>query len=247
MRRFLLATAILSAGLVPAPQPAHAQLATVCTNCDTIAQQLLDYARQGQQYLTEMAQLQTNLQQYANMVQNTVALPQQIWANVQSDISQVRGLANAASLLTGNSGTILTRLNTAGAYFNQLNMTPQQLENQLTVWQQTLGNSGNSLARTLGVQQGQEQNYTALQAAISAHSQTAAGQMEAIQAGNESLGLINTQLQQVQTTLTTAAQETATRDIVAADRQAAADAQWQDVFANAPMPATTGGQTMQFQ
>ena len=56
---------------------------------------------------------------------------------------------------------------------------------------QTFGNAANSLGRTLGVQQGQESNYTALQAAVQNHSQTAAGQMQAIQATNEALGVMN--------------------------------------------------------
>jgi P-type conjugative transfer protein TrbJ len=195
----------------------------ICANCATFAQQLIDYAKQAQQYLTEVSQLQTQMQQYATMIQNTVALPMSLWTQVQGDIQQVRGLANMASLLTGNAGGILNRLNMAGSYFNSLSMTPQQLSNQFSMWQTTLGNAGNSLARTLGVQQGQEQSYTALQSAIQRHSESAAGQMQAIQAGNESLGLMNTQLQQIHTTLVATAQEIATRDIVQGERDAAQD------------------------
>ncbi len=76
--------------------------------------------------------------------------------------------------------------------------------------------------------------------ATRAHSRTAAGQMQAIQAGNELAGLTNTQLQQIQTTLTAAAQEQATRDMIAADRQAMQDAQY-EAFMAPPPPAATGG------
>ena len=38
------------------------------------------------------------------MVTNTVALPQEVWGTVQSDIMRVQALSNAASLLSGNSG-----------------------------------------------------------------------------------------------------------------------------------------------
>lgn len=217
MKRILLASAIfvgLSGSI-----PADAQLATVCTNCSTIAEQLMSDARQAQQYLTQVAALQTDLRQYANMIQNTVALPQEIFANVQGDIFQVRNLANAGSLLTGNAGSILTRLQGLSSYSSSVPNVGQQF----AMWRQTIGNAENSMARTLGVQQGQEESYTALQYAIQAHSQTAAGQMQAIQAGNEALGLMNSQMQQVQTSLVTMAQEQATTDEVNADRRAEED------------------------
>jgi len=50
---------------------------------------------------------------------HTLALPQQLWGQVQSDIMQVRNLSNPASLLSGNAGSILTRLQSASAYANQ--------------------------------------------------------------------------------------------------------------------------------
>jgi P-type conjugative transfer protein TrbJ len=120
-------------------------------------------------------------------------------------------------------------------------MTPQQIGQQFGMWQTTLGNASNSLARTLGVQQGQEQNYAALQAAMQVHSQTAVGQMQAIQAGNELAGLANTQLQQIQTTLTVYAQDQTNRGLVADDRQAAHDAADLQFFQYQPI-ATTGSQ-----
>jgi hypothetical protein len=49
-----------------------------------------------------------------------------------------------------------------------------------------------------------------------------------------------TQLNQMQATLTAAATEQTTRDMVAADRQAMQDAQFQQ-FISAPLPSPTGG------
>ena len=207
-----------------------------CSNCADLVDQLAEKAQQAKQLLTEGASLQTQLQQYAQMVTAGLTLPQSVFANVQGDIYQVRNLANAASLLTGNSGSILTRLQSAQGYAGQATTLPQNIGAQFTMWQQTIGNANSSLGRTLGVQQGQEANYTALQAAIQAHSSTAAGQMQAIQAGNESIGLVNTQLQQVQTTLVATAQEQATRDMVAADRTASEDAAMQALLQPTSIP-----------
>jgi P-type conjugative transfer protein TrbJ len=210
-----------------------------CANCSDLAEQLLSDAKQAQQYVTQLQQYQTQLQQYQNMLQNTVTLPMSLWSQVQNDIMQVRNLTNAASLLTGNSGSILSRLQSAQGYASQASFLPQNIGSQFTMWQQTLGNASNSLGRTLGVQQGQEQNYSSLQAAINQHSQTATGQMQAIQAGNELASLTSTQLNQIQTTLTSAAQEQATRDDVQADRQALADA-YTAQFLSAPYASLTG-------
>jgi P-type conjugative transfer protein TrbJ len=230
----------LLAGIAAAPMllmlPVRSGAVIVeCANCSSLAEQLLSDAKQAQQYMTQLQQLQTELQGYALAVQNAVALPQSIWSNVQSDIQQVRNLANAGSVLTGNAGSIMSRLSSAQGYATTAAMTPQQISAQFQQWQTTIGNASNSLGRTLGAAQGQEQNYTALQAAIQAHSQTAAGQMQAIQAGNELAGLTNTQLQQIQATLTAAAQEQATRDLVAADRQAMQDQDLVNFLAPPPL------------
>jgi type IV secretion system protein TrbJ len=247
MKRTLLAATVLFglSGLA-APTPSDAQLATVCVNCSTIVQELAEYARQGQQYLTEVAQLQSELQQYANMVQNTVALPMMVMTTVTSDINQVRNLANAASVLTGNSAGILQRLQMAGGYASQVGSMPAQFSAQLTMWQQTLGNANHALGNVLATQQAQQLTYAAQQQQISTQAQTAAGQMQAIQAGVAMSGVVSTQLNQIQATLTAAAQETATRDLVNADRSATEDANWQ-AFLNGPQASATGYQTWQFK
>ena len=224
------------------PNHSDAQVVVACPTCSSLYEELVSDAKQAQQYATQLSQYQTQLSQYANMIQNTVALPQSIWSNVQGDILQIRGLTNAASLLTGNSGSILTRLQSAQAYAGQASSLPSNIGSQFSMWQTTMGNASSSLGRTLGVQQGQEQNAAALMAAIQAHSQTAAGQMQAIQAGNEMAAQEAYTLQQIQTTLTAAAQEQATLDDIQSERQALAD-QYTAQFLSAPNASLTGWPT----
>ena len=85
-RRFAVLPASQSCPLrrVAIPQPARAQWAVTCVNCSTTWTQLLQYAKEAQSLATQLQQYQTQLQQYANMVTNTVALPQEIWGTVQS-------------------------------------------------------------------------------------------------------------------------------------------------------------------
>jgi P-type conjugative transfer protein TrbJ len=239
MKRLLSTSSLILLPVLMTSPPAQAVIVE-CANCSQWSEQLVSDAKQAAQYATQLEQKAVQLQQYANQIQNTVALPMALWSQVQSDISTVRNLTNAASLLTGNSGSIISRLQSAQGYANQATFLPANIGNQFASWQQTLGQASNSLGRTLGVQQGQEQNYTALQAAINLHSQTAQGQMQAIQAGNELASLAATQMNQMQTTLTSMAQEQATRDIVAADRQAMQDAQFQQFVAPPYLPTNDG-------
>ena len=209
-------------------------------NCSTTWTQLLQYAKEAQSLATQLQQYQTQLQQYANMVTNTVALPQEVWGTVQSDIMQVQALSNAASLLSGNSGSMISRLQSASAYANQA-ASLGNVAGQFSTWQQTIGNNLSTMGRTLGLQQSQQQNQAAIIQALQQHSQSAQGQMQAIQAGNELAGANAAQLAQIQATLTATAQMQASNAAVAADRQATEDAAMLH-FAQPPSVATTGYQ-----
>jgi type IV secretion system protein TrbJ len=241
-RRLAVAAGVALAALagITAPRPAAAQLAVTCVNCSTIWNQLLEYGKQVQQLATQLQSYQTQLQQYANMVTNTLALPQQLWGQVQSDIMQVRNLSNAASLLSGTAGSIVTRLQSASAYTSQV-ASLGNIAGQLTTWQQTIGNSVDTLGKTLGLQQTQQASDAALLASLEQHSQSAQGQMQAIQAGNELAHATAVQLQQIQATLAVTAQMRATEMSVDADRRASQDAAMLH-FAQPPSFATSGYQ-----
>lgn len=216
--------------------PAHALLGVgdvvVCANCADAANQAIEIGKQALQYKLQF-------DQYTNQLTNTLQLPLSIWTQVQSDISQVRNLANAASILTGSSGSILTRLQSAQGYSAQATYLPQNIAAQFSMYQQALANSSNSLGRVLAVQQQQQLTYAGQQQMIAAQSQAAVGQMQAIQATNETLGLISTQMNEVQVTMTSAAQQQATRDNIAAERQGIADA-YAAQFMSAPYASLTG-------
>jgi type IV secretion system protein TrbJ len=241
-RRLGLTSGIALAALagIAAPRPAQAQWAVTCVNCSTMWTQLLEYGKQAEQLATQLQQYQTQLQQYANMLTNTVALPQEAWGTVQSDIMQVRNLSNAASLLSGDAGSIVTRLQSALGYANEV-ASLGNIAGQFTTWQQTIGNNVSSLGQTLGLQQNQQASNAALLATLQAHSQSAQGQMQAIQAGNELANANAIQLQQIQATLTATAQMQATGMAVDADRRASEDAAMLH-FAT-PQPIQTSGFT----
>ena len=240
VRRVAVAAGLVlmgTAGFIT-PHSVQAQLAVDCVNCSTMWTQLLEYAKQAQQLETQLQQYETQLQQYANMVTNTVALPQQMWGTVQSDVMQVRNLSNAASLLSGNAGSIVTRLQSASGYASQA-ANLGNIAGQFTTWQQTIGNNVNTLGRTLGLQQDQQASNATLLTTLESHSQSAQGQMQAIQAGNELAHANAAQLQQIQATLTATAQMQATGMAVDADRRASEDAAM--LHFSTPQPIQTSG------
>lgn len=225
---------------IAVPRPAQAQLSTYCVNCSTVVTQLTQYAKEAESMATQLQQYQTQLQQYTNMVTNSVAIPQEAWSTVQSDIMRVQALSNAASLLSGNSGSLISRLQNASAYANQAGSLAN-IPGQITGYQETIGNNLGTMGRTLGLQQGQETDNAALLASLQQHSQSAVGQMEAIQAGNELAHQQATQLLQIQATLSSTAQMQATQMAVDADRRASEDAAMQH-FTQPPAIATSGYQ-----
>jgi P-type conjugative transfer protein TrbJ len=202
--------------------------------------QIKTLAQQAQSYGTQLQQYQTQLQQYANMVTNTVALPQEVWSTAQSDIMRVQALSNAAALLSGNSGSLISRLQNASAYTSQA-ASLANIPGQIAGYQQTIGNNLSTMGQTLGMQQGMETNNAALLATLQQHSQSAAGQMQAIQAGNELAHAQAAQLMQIQATLSATAQMQATQMAVDADRKASQDAAMMH-FAQPSTVATTGYQ-----
>ena len=237
------AAVILVMTTVPREAAAQIPVTDVAGNAQWVRQtltQIKTLAQQAQSYGTQLQQYQTQLQQYTNMVTNTVALPQEVWSTVQSDIMRVQALSNAASLLSGNSGSLIARLQNASAYANQAGSLAN-IPSQITGYQLSIGNNLSTMGKTLGMQQGMETNNAALLATLQQHSQSAAGQMQAIQAGNELAHAQATQLMQIQATLSATAQMQATQMAVDADRTATNDAELQH-FNAAPQVATGGHQ-----
>jgi P-type conjugative transfer protein TrbJ len=237
--RFVLAGLLAGAAVLGQPRPAAGQWAVECVNCSTIWTQTLEYAKEAQSLATQLQQYQTQLQQYTNMMTNTVALPQEIWSTVQSDIMRVQALSNAASLLSGNSGSLISRLQNVSAYASQLGSL-SNMAGQFSTYQETIGNNLSVMGQQLGVQQGMQTNNAALLATLQQHSQSAQGQMQAIQAGNELAHAQATQLMQIQATLATTAQMQATQMSVDADRQAINDAAILRFNSGAAINATRG-------
>ena len=106
------------------------------------------YSKQVQQTAT---QLQSCVTQTAvlNQIENTIALPMQVWGTVRGDM-WVQSLSNVGSLFSGNSGSILTRLNSLNglsSYGSMVSSMPTSMSNQFSMWRETVGNNLRRRAR----------------------------------------------------------------------------------------------------
>ena len=136
---------------------------------------------------------------------------------------------------------VLTRLNSASGYVDRIGGLTRMTD-QYSGWQRSYADSAGQFARTLGLQQGQQADNAALLARLQQSSQSAEGQMQAIQAGNQLAAASMGQLMQVQATISASTQYAMQRDLVAADRSALNDAAMQR-FLGGPTPPLTGYQT----
>lgn len=237
MRRRTFLLAGVSALVVTRPAYALFGVGDIVFDPTQYTEQLWQAATQAKQYATELMSQVTQLEQLKNMIQNTISLPLQLWQQVQGLMWQVQSVTQLGSLLSGNSGSIIQRLNSLEGYANQvtyLGSSLGALPDQFNNWQHQLGNSFGTLGKALGIQQDDLKTQASFQQSIQQQAATAGGQMQAIQAGVQMAASNGAILQQIEQTLIASAQTTANYQEVQADRQAIRDnatlaaTQWND-------------------
>lgn len=239
MRKRIAVVAVVALFELGAPRPAHAILGVgdvvfdptnFTENVYNAAIDLKDEITETYSYITQQLQWVTQTQQwvmqqlqYANQIINTISLPFQIFAAVESDISQVRNIVRGADLLLGDSGSIIQRLQQASGYARAVAYLPSEISGQFTMWAHVLGNASNVLGLSNSSQQTMETGYAALQHQMQNLSTGALGAVQAQQANIDANHLIATQVNQVNATQIAIAQQQATRDNIAAEREAIGD------------------------
>jgi P-type conjugative transfer protein TrbJ len=231
MRKVFRATAlvaVLSLGMTSVGlQPAHAQMTVI--DPTAIAQAL----KQVSQQLQQIQQLKAQLTNQAAMLQK---LGTDVTAPLQSITSQATQLLQQAQGIGYNSQNLAQQYQQVYPA-NMQGMSFAQISQALTSWQT---NSRQTLQEAMATQnqivQAQPTTATAVNGAVAA-SQGAAGQTAAIQATNQLLAALSTQLTQLQTILITQGRAAQTAEAQAQAAQAAGAAEHQRVFHGAPPPA----------
>lgn len=219
MRRRLAATALALALAVPivAPPPAHAQIAVIDLKA------ILQAEQQVSQGLTQIQRLESQLSNQALMLQK-------LQTDITGPIAQIAG--QGAQILQQAQGIGYGAQNIAQQYSSVYPSTMPGASLAATQASLATWRNNNSLAIQQALQmqnqiaQGQPLTTSQVQSAVAA-SQGAAGQTAAIQATNQLLATVTTQLTQLQNLLITqaraeqvlAAQQQASQAAADADRQ----------------------------
>ncbi|MFT4118332.1 P-type conjugative transfer protein TrbJ [Bradyrhizobium sp.] len=200
------------------------------------------------QQISQLAtQIQNQLKIYENMVQNTAQLPAHIWGQVESDLTQLQNIVNKGQGMAFSMGNIDDVLKQRFQSYSQFKTNLPNGTSFASTYQNWSNTNRDTISATLQAagltsQQFSTENSTMSQ--LKTASQSADGQMKALQVGHEIAVQEVAQMQKLrglisqQTTMmaTWFQSSQASKDLSQARREQ---------FFNATAPATSGGQTME--
>ena len=183
------------------------------------------------QTLKQLDEYATQLQQYEDQITNTVAPAAYIWDQANATISKVMGLVDQVSYyksMAGNLNNYLAKYQDAGYYRNSpcfgaagCSATERAKINQ-SAWDSSLAQkqANDAVWRGLDQQETQLQSDARQLERLQNQAGSAAGRMEAIQAGVQLASNQSAQLLQIRTLLLQQQQLEAARAQAVADREA---------------------------
>jgi len=184
-----LTLALDAAALVSAPRPAYA-FVVYCTNCSTVFEQELQYAKEVETAVNTAKQLETEIQQYENMLLQGLSLPQSLFAPLISSIQQIQSLYNQSRALAGNLASFDSQFRAQfqggyDTYLAKIGQNPDYVQSFYKQWAQQGLDSSRTAMEVAGANvnaiPGEDQTLTTLVN----QSQSAQGRLQAIQAGNQ--------------------------------------------------------------
>lgn len=191
--RGLSAAALASlASLAPSVSQAGAVVgATEFTQIANNIELVMGYMQQMEQYATQLRQWETQMQQYANAVQNTLNIPKQVWNSVTTDLMGVSQIVRNGRSLAYSASNIAEQFGNTFKGYNAPTNFRQAYSGWSTSTLDTL--KGAFSANQLQAAQFAKEEDTL--AYLRSQSESAEGQMQAIQVGAQ---IAEQQVQQLQ-------------------------------------------------
>jgi P-type conjugative transfer protein TrbJ len=186
-KRLAVALAGLLTSIAPVG-PAMAQLAVVCANCSSEWTQLANNAELVAQVANQAQQLQQQIQQYELLAQNTAGLPNQIWGNAANDIARVNSLMAQSQALSASSSNLAAAFAARFPGYQQYassTITPAAMDGKYQQWSSDTNSTVLSTLQAAGLQTSQLQDEGSTLQQLEAMSGSAAGQMQALEVGNQ--------------------------------------------------------------
>ncbi|QPO23998.1 P-type conjugative transfer protein TrbJ [Pseudomonas sp. Y39-6] len=169
------------------PAPAYA---IYCSNCSTFYQQMFEYVEQVNTALNTAEQLQTQIQQYQNMVSQGTSLPNSMFGSIAADLKNVANIYNRSQALGRQIQDMDSKFNTAfpgfESYLNQAaNSAEAPSRDRYEKWSVQGRDNVKTAMKAADLNTGAFESEDAQLARMVSRSQSAVGRMQAIQAGNE--------------------------------------------------------------
>ena len=182
-----MASAGLGVSLYMAPAPAYA---IYCSNCSTFYQQMYEYAEAVNTQLNTAQQLQTQIQQYQNLVTQGLSLPNSMFGSIAADLQSVVNIYTKSQALGRQIQNMDSQFNTQfpgfESYLNQAaNSAAVPARDRYQKWSEQGRDNVKTAMEAANLNTGTFESEDAQLARMVSRSQSAAGRMQAIQAGNE--------------------------------------------------------------
>lgn len=200
------------------------------------------------QQITQLAeQIQNQIRIYENMLQNTLQLPSHIWGQVESDLTRLQGLVNQGQGIAfsmGNIDDVLKQRFQSFADFKSGLANGESFSSSYQDWSDTNRDTIASTLRAAGFTAEQFGTEEATMSQLRSMSQSAVGQMQALQVGHQIAaqqvaqsqklrGLVSQQMTMMATWYQS---EQAAKDLAQTRREE---------FFKSTAPSTSGGQMME--
>lgn len=198
--------------------------------------------------ITQLAeQVQNQIRIYENMLQNTLQLPNHVWGQVESDLARLQSLVaqgQGIAFSMGNVDDVLKQRFQSFAEFKTGLANGESFSSSYQDWSDTNRDTIASTLRAAGFTAEQFGSEEATMGQLRSMSQSAVGQMQALQVGHEIAaqqvaqsqklrGLVSQQMTMMATWYQS---EQAAKDLAQTKRE--------DFF-NSTAPSTSGGQMME--
>ena len=203
------ASITLGAGFFSALTPAYA---IYCSNCSTFYQQMFEYAEAVNTTLNTAQQLQTQIQQYQNMVTQGLSLPNSMFSSIVTDLQNVANIYTKSQALGRQIQNMDSQFNmqfpgfqsyldsaAASAEVPASSTMPERYKK----WSEQGRDNVKAAMEAANLNTSTFESEDAQLSRMVARSQSAAGRMQAIQAGNEIASLNVQQLQKLRDLIAT--------------------------------------------
>ncbi len=184
--RLITASALLLASSFTQFTPAYA---LYCSNCATVWQQGQQYAKELETALNTAEQLQTQMQQYQDMVKQGLALPDSMFKSVTSDLQKVSNIYSETQSIGRNVSNMDQQFHQQfpgyDSYLKDLDNNQTNVPDLYKKWSQEGMDNARTAMEAAGANTSTFQNEDSTLSSLINQSQTAEGRMQAIQAGNQ--------------------------------------------------------------